>query len=305
MSHRSDKKEWTALVAAFLLFAAALLVVSPAEASRTTTDARSNLAPSSSLELPPLGPVEPIDPVESSPHFGFGENLGLLDPKAGPGGFVVFAVGTAQCELTYARNNPVKYVDPDGRMVCVADVCPDDQVKLIQDLNEFTGNQYTVDDQGYLQVAAYGADASPTATSFLDTVIQSEELFSVESRNASRKVDLGQFDATQNLARLDFADMAGMEFGRVDSRTFNSGAILIHEQIHGFTGMQDPSGSGGGPGPVVNLVNVMRAERGFPQRGPEYGAPRSFSGRLMFNFQQVNPRNPAKIYWVYGSSSGR
>ena len=54
MSHRSDKKEWTALVAAFLLFAAALLVVSPAEASRTTTDARSNLAPSSSLELPPL-----------------------------------------------------------------------------------------------------------------------------------------------------------------------------------------------------------------------------------------------------------
>ena len=116
MSHRSDKKEWTALVAAFLLFAAALLVVSPAEASRTTTDARSNLAPSSSLELPPLGPVEPIDPVESSPHFGFGENLGLLDPKAGPGGFVVFAVGTAQCELTYARNNPLRFTDPTGAL---------------------------------------------------------------------------------------------------------------------------------------------------------------------------------------------
>ena len=100
---------------AFLLFAAALLVVGPAEASRTTTDARSNLAPSSSLELPPLVPVEPIDPVESSRRFGFAEDLGLLDPEAGPGCFVLFAAEAAQCELTYARNNPLKYVDPDGR----------------------------------------------------------------------------------------------------------------------------------------------------------------------------------------------
>ena len=101
-----------AALAAFLLFAAGLFVVGPAEASRTTTDLRTNVAPSASLELPSL---ELVDPVDSSPRFGFGEDLGLLDPEAGPGGFVVFAVGTAQCELTYARNNPLRFVDPDGK----------------------------------------------------------------------------------------------------------------------------------------------------------------------------------------------
>ena len=105
-----------AALAAFLLFAAALFVVGPAEASRTT-DARSSLA---SLELSLLESValaESIAPVESSPRFGFTEDLGLLDPERGPGGFVVFAREASRCELTYARNNPIKYVDPDGRAV--------------------------------------------------------------------------------------------------------------------------------------------------------------------------------------------
>ena len=124
MSPRGDKKVRTALAAAFLLFAAALFVAGPAEASRTT-DARSSLAAISATTLAPsslelsspaaLELVEPTAPIESSPRFGFAEDLALLDPKAGPGGFVVFAAEAAQCELTYARNNPLKYVDPDGK----------------------------------------------------------------------------------------------------------------------------------------------------------------------------------------------
>ena len=124
MSPRGDKKVRTALAAAFLLFAAALFVAGPAEASRTT-DARSSLAAISATTLAPsslelsspaaLELVEPTAPIESSPRFGFAEDLALLDPKAGPGGFVVFAAEAAQCELTYARNNPLRYVDPDGR----------------------------------------------------------------------------------------------------------------------------------------------------------------------------------------------
>jgi hypothetical protein len=114
-----------AALAAFLLFATALFVVGPAEASRTT-DARSSLAAISATPLAPSSlepsspaapePVEPIDPVESSPRFGFAEDLGLLDVEARSCGFELFGgVGTKRCVLTYARNNPLKYVDPDGR----------------------------------------------------------------------------------------------------------------------------------------------------------------------------------------------
>ena len=112
-----------AALAAFLLFAAALLVVGPAEASRST-DPRSSLASISAATLAPsslelasleLSLLEPLESSEPSPRFGFGEDLSLLDPERGPGGFVVFAAEAAQCELTYARNNPLKYVDPDGR----------------------------------------------------------------------------------------------------------------------------------------------------------------------------------------------
>ena len=121
MSSRGDKKERTALVAAFLLFAAGLFLVRPAEASRTT-NVRSSLAASSSRELASLEltALALAEPIESSPRFGFAEDLGLLDPERRPGGFVVFAAEAAQCELTYARNNPLKYVDPDGREIFAA-----------------------------------------------------------------------------------------------------------------------------------------------------------------------------------------
>ena len=104
----------SAALAAFLLFAAGLLAVGPAEASRTT-DARASLAAISATPLAPSSSLELVEPIDVPPRFGFAEDLGLLDPKRGPGGFVVFAAEAAQCELTYARNNPLKYVDPDGK----------------------------------------------------------------------------------------------------------------------------------------------------------------------------------------------
>ncbi len=116
-----------AVSAAFLLFAAGLLVVGPAEASRTTTDARPGLAPSASRELASLElPIlEPLDSAESSPRFGFAEDLALLDVEARSCGFELFGgVGTNRCARTYARNNPLKYVDPDGRAAVLSLVPP-------------------------------------------------------------------------------------------------------------------------------------------------------------------------------------
>ncbi len=102
-----------AALAAFLLFAAGLFLVRPAEASRTT-NARSRLAsisapnlPSSSsrelasLELPSLAALDPAVPADASPGFSFAEDPSLFDVEARPCGFELFGgVGTSRCELT-------------------------------------------------------------------------------------------------------------------------------------------------------------------------------------------------------------
>lgn len=117
---RASKRR--AALAAFLLFAAALLVVGPAEASRTTTDARPGLTSTSPDALAPSS-LELAEPIDPSPRFGFAEDLSLLDLEARPCGFELFGgVETSRFELTYARNNPLKYVDPDGRAAVPVDV---------------------------------------------------------------------------------------------------------------------------------------------------------------------------------------
>ncbi|KAA0251921.1 MAG: hypothetical protein EDX89_20515, partial [Acidobacteria bacterium] len=48
---------------------------------------------------------------------GFAEELCLLEPDHGQAGFAIFGRETCRCERTYARNNPLKYVDPDGKEI--------------------------------------------------------------------------------------------------------------------------------------------------------------------------------------------
>jgi hypothetical protein len=62
------------------------------------------------LQLPAVAPSEPS-------LFGFAENLALLAPESTPGRFELFRPETCRFERTYARNNPLKYVDPNGQQV--------------------------------------------------------------------------------------------------------------------------------------------------------------------------------------------
>lgn len=50
-------------------------------------------------------------------RFGFVQSVWLLDVESAPGCFGLFGLETRRCEITYARNNPLKYVDPDGRAI--------------------------------------------------------------------------------------------------------------------------------------------------------------------------------------------
>ncbi len=101
-----------AALAAFFSFAAALgLGATRAEASLPrSADAVSEASTPLPLELPKPAPPS------FDPRLGFASSLELLAPEAEVPRFRLFDdAGERRCEITYARNNPLKYVDPDGR----------------------------------------------------------------------------------------------------------------------------------------------------------------------------------------------
>ena len=125
-----------AATAAFFLFAAALalglaLGATRAEASLpTSADAATlnlavpdadTLALEASATILRSAVAADVDDValehspDSAPHLGFADDLCLLDPDHAQAGFAIFGRETCRCERTYARNNPLTYVDPDGR----------------------------------------------------------------------------------------------------------------------------------------------------------------------------------------------
>jgi hypothetical protein len=98
----------TSQPAAFLLFAA-LLGVTRADASLPKAADVAGL----SLPAPQLPAVAPFEPS----RFGFAEGLALLAPESTPGRFGLFGLETSRFERTYARNNPIRYYDPNGKEV--------------------------------------------------------------------------------------------------------------------------------------------------------------------------------------------
>ena len=104
-NRKQPPRATTAALAAFLLFAA-LLGVTRADASLPkSADVVGFSRPA--LQLPAVASSEP-------PRFGFAEDLALLAPESTPGRFGLFGPETCRFERTYARNNPLRYVDPDG-----------------------------------------------------------------------------------------------------------------------------------------------------------------------------------------------
>lgn len=98
----------TAALTMFLLFAAVLFGLTPAEASIP----RAGVAE----DGPPLLALHELAPSAIAPsRFGFVQSVWLLDVESAPGCFGLFGLETRRCERTYARNNPLKYVDPDGK----------------------------------------------------------------------------------------------------------------------------------------------------------------------------------------------
>ncbi len=99
----------TAALAVFLFFAAVLFSLTPAEASIP----RDVVAGEASASLPIYELASSARAITPR-RFTFAESVSLLDEHA-PRALSLIALETSRCERTYARNNPIKYVDRDGR----------------------------------------------------------------------------------------------------------------------------------------------------------------------------------------------
>jgi hypothetical protein len=173
----------------------------------------------------------------------------------------------------YAINSPLAYVDPTGQEVSLAPLSQPDQQTLLQSLNQFTGNVYETDGNGDLALVSYGANASAAASQFLDGAIAATDVYTVNGVFGDKSVVFG--NRRGNTTTLDFKDFTALKYNGINPSTFSLGSTLIHELIHAHNGIEDPPSAlqNSTTGPVVDMVNVMRAQRGFELRGPTYSGP--------------------------------
>jgi RHS repeat-associated protein len=199
----------------------------------------------------------------------------------------------------YALDNPLKWVDPAGETVSFAHLNEGEREILLEELNEFTGNTYDVNDSLELALLEVGASSSETATSFLNDAIADDRVFEVMSVAGRNEGPLGE-------VRLNFSSFDDIDYRKVDPTTFNLGSTFVHELFHATSGIQDWAGYPGNVinlsdftwrGPAVEFVNQIRADRGLPQRASHL-AGKGMRGRSKLSFDHVNPKKPEKIYYV-------
>jgi RHS repeat-associated protein len=198
----------------------------------------------------------------------------------------------------YTLNNPLLFVDPTGELIYLAALDVGEQQALLSDLFEFTGNQYGVNDNGYLELLQTGTESSATATDFINEAIASEVMFKVSSVGGRNR-----WNPKAGSVEINFSSFEGANYGQVNPRTFNLGSTFVHELHHGLRNSQDKAGGVlnvsalDWTGPAVDFTNQVRRERGLPLRA-YYLVETGLRGRHKFAFNHVNPNKPDKIYYV-------
>ncbi len=216
------------------------------------------------------------------------------------------------------RNNPLRYVDPAGEKVYVADVTGQDRDDLLKYMNGTYGclSCVTVTDDGYLAVDTSGlADEILKAAEDLTDAINSTHWFAqVKVSNNDSNVAFGathpyeggvQWNGRRrnaDLIVLDFADNKQVKGDPLAVEAFMN-TVLAHEILHRFPGnLADPQGADAYRigGPVVAAVNRITSALGLPSRAT-YSWHSAIPGTEYLRYQAKSPQTGKEqtllVYW--------
>jgi RHS repeat-associated protein len=188
----------------------------------------------------------------------------------------------------YTRNNPLRYVDPNGEKIYAGDLSDQDREELLKRINATYGCKgcVSVDKTGFLQVDTSGLSKQMlAATDYLTGAINSTSFFARvqvsnndpglafgETRLGVSSVEWNGRRINASLIRLDFGDDRWIGGDAAARQTFLN-TVFAHEVAHVFpTFLRDPS-TVGPTGPVVDTVNRITDVLGEPRRTGYMSSP--------------------------------
>jgi hypothetical protein len=215
----------------------------------------------------------------------------------------------------YSRNNPLRFVDPNGEKIYIGDNSPGDVAELLSRVDFMYGCSMcaSVDSEGFLKIDTTGIDKKILAAmaDFTDAV-NSETYFAVvqvkdndpdvafgdNTRNGTHVEYKGKIGSA-DLIRLDFGDAKALS-GDADAAEAFLDTLLPHEIEHGFPKPKPDTDKLGDTGPVVDAVNGMTDAQGMPRR-LEYLSRSSNDtwGWTTYGKQEVSKSGKARTRTVY------
>lgn len=139
-----------------------------------------------------------------------------------------------------------------------------------------------------------GEASSDTATWFVNNLIALDR-YTVFAHYCSNN----QWSPVTDLIKINFRSFAEADYGDVNPSTFNLGSTFVHEAYHSYSGLKDEIDGKqvhglDWTGPVVDFVNIIRAERNLPIRVDYVSEPKGRKYRTL-RFKNVYPKKPERI----------
>jgi RHS repeat-associated protein len=153
----------------------------------------------------------------------------------------------------YTRNNPLRYIDPTGEEVRLADLSDEDRKRLLEELQKQTGLLLRYNAKsGNLEITGRGEGGSKTYREELTRLIDDKNVFNVLNRSEyAGRIDFGRYDSRARNIVIDFKDFSPTR------PEINLGLVFYHEAIaHGLNNLPDDSLNpfGGLASPATGLI---------------------------------------------------